>query len=61
MKKVYTLFKKAVFGFFFLYGFNVIASPLNLLIPINFFTISLFALLGIPSVFALLIIKLFLF
>ncbi len=61
MKKVYDLFKKIVFGFFFLYGFNVLASPLNILIPINFFTILLFTIFGIPSVIALIVIQLFLF
>lgn len=61
MKKIYGIFKKIVFAFFFLYGFNVIASPLDVLIPINFFTVFLFTIFGIPSVLALVVIKLFMF
>lgn len=61
MKKIYALFKKIVFGFFFLYGFNVLASPLNILIPINIFTLLLFVILGIPSIFGLIVIQLVLF
>lgn len=61
MKKIYTLFKKVVFGFFFLYGFNVLASPLNILIPINLYTLLLFVILGIPSIFSLIVIQLILF
>lgn len=61
MKKIYALFKKLVFGIFFLYGFNVLSAPLDLFIPINWITIVLFMIFGIPSIFALIVIKLLLF
>ena len=61
MKKIYGIFKKIIFSFFFLYGFNVLSSPLNMIIPINLITVLLLTILGIPSLFGLVIIKLFIF
>lgn len=61
LKKVLTLIKKIVFSFFFLYGYNLIASPLNLFIPINIFTVGLLTLLGIPALIGLMVILLVLY
>ena len=56
LKKILKLFKKIVISAFVLYGYNLIASPLNLVIPINLINISILTILGIPSLFALIII-----
>ena len=56
LKKILKLFKKVVISAFILYGYNLIASPLNLVIPINVINVSILTILGIPSLFALIII-----
>jgi len=61
LKKIYLGFKKVVFGFFFLYAYNVISSPLNCIIPINFITVGTLSIFGIPSFFSFVLIKLLLF
>lgn len=53
MKKVKIIIKKVVFSVFILYGFNVIGSNFNLIIPINFFTVLLVSFLGIPMLISL--------
>lgn len=60
MKKIGKLLlevvKKVVFAFCLIYAFNLIASGLDLFIPINIVTISGVALLGIPGLIALIVI-----
>jgi len=58
LQKLYKILKKIIFSAFFLYGYNVIAAPLNIFIPINLITVFLISILGIPSLFALMIISL---
>lgn len=52
------IIKKFVFALGFMYAFNLIFQPLNISIPINLYSLSLFYFLGIPSVFYFIIIKL---
>ena len=56
LKKILKLLKRIVISAFVLYGYNLIASPLSLVIPINLINISILTILGIPSLFALIII-----
>ncbi len=51
--------KKVVFAFGFLYTLNIVLQPLNISIPINLYSLSLFYFLGIPSVFYFILIKFF--
>lgn len=60
-KKMYQFLKKIIFSSFFLYGYNLIAAPLSLFIPINIFTILILSILGIPALFGLIIIKLIIY
>jgi len=60
-KKIFNLFKKIIISAFVLYGYNLIASPINLLIPINVFTIGILTLFGLPAIFSLIIILFFIF
>ena len=53
MKYVISILKRIIFGFFVLYSFNIISSNFNLVIPINFVTISIVSILGFPALFAL--------
>lgn len=57
MKLVIKLVKRVILGTFLLYGYNLIAVNFNMIIPINVYTIAGVAILGIPSILALLLFK----
>lgn len=61
LKKIFVVIKKIVFSSFLLYGYNLLAVPLNIIIPINFFNIGIISLLGIPALFSLIFIHIFIF
>ncbi|MCI5835988.1 MAG: pro-sigmaK processing inhibitor BofA family protein [Firmicutes bacterium] len=61
LKKIFKFFKKIIVSSFVLYSYNLISAPLNLIIPINIFTISTLTLLGLPSLFALIAILLIIY
>ncbi len=46
--------KKVILAFCFIYGFDLIASGMNLFIPLNFITILVVSILGLPGLLALL-------
>ena len=48
MKKIFSFVKKLILSSFILYGFNLIASPLNVIVPINIITVLFITLLGMP-------------
>jgi len=56
LKKIYILLKKVVISAFLLYGYNLIASPLNLIIPINIVTVTLLTVFGFPALFSLIVV-----
>lgn len=55
-KILFNLLKKIVFSVFLIYGFNIIAEPLNLIIPINIITVGTITLLGMPALLSLIAI-----
>ena len=55
-KILFNLLKKIVFSVFLIYGFNIIAAPLNLIIPINIITVGTITLLGMPALLSLIAI-----
>ena len=59
MKKIFVYIKRMILGAFVLYGYNIIASNFNLVIPINLITVFLISFLGTPAIFALIILKMF--
>ncbi len=61
LKKIYTIIKKIIFGAFILYGYNLLAVSFNLVIPLNIITILLVGFLGLPALFALVMLLVFLF
>lgn len=61
LKSIFKLLKKVIAGIFILYGYNMIASPLGFIIPINVITILLVSILGIPALFSLIFILIFVF
>lgn len=56
---IFRLLKKIILSAFLLYGYNLIAVNFNLIIPINIFTVGIVSLLGIPSMMALILFKVF--
>lgn len=61
LKKILCLLKKIIFSIVILYGYNVIAAPINIIIPINLINIGTITLLGFPALFALIIINIIVF
>lgn len=59
MKIFIKLIKKVCLGMIGIYSFNVLFSLINIIIPINLYTIALSSLLGIPGNFAIVLLKLF--
>ena len=53
MKKLFAVIKKIVLSAFILYGFNLIAAPLIIIVPINVITVLVIAILGMPGLFGL--------
>lgn len=58
LKKIFKIFKKVILASFILYGFNLIMSPLSVIVPINIVTVSTVTCLGFPGLLGLIIIKL---
>lgn len=61
LKKIFSLFKKIIISAFILYGYNLIASPINMIIPINMFTVGILTVFGIPAIFSLIVILVLIF
>lgn len=59
MKKVIQVVKRCILSFFVLYGFNVIAENFNILIPINAVTVGFTSILGLPALFSLVLLYVF--
>ena len=58
LKKVFSIFKKVILAAFVLYGFNLLMSPLSVIVPINLITVSTVTVLGFPGLLGLIIIML---
>lgn len=52
-KKIFKISRKIIFSFILLYTFNILAMSMNIIIGINFITISIITLLGIPGLLLL--------
>lgn len=61
LKKIWYCLKKIVISMFILYGYNLIATRFNLVIPINVFTVGSVSLLGFPMLFVLVLLKVLMF
>lgn len=61
MIKLKKIIKRVIMAFFMIYGFNYFMVPLNLIIPMNLFTIIFVSIFGIPMLMVLVIIKLIFF
>ena len=56
-KQIYDVLKKIVVSSFLLYGYNLIAVSLGIIIPINIITVLILVVLGYPSLFSLILIQ----
>ena len=61
MKNILSFIRNIVLAPFIIYLYDLVASPLNLIVPINICTIIIVWLLGIPGLVALLILYLIAF
>lgn len=61
LKKILKIIKKIILSVFILYGYNLISQPLNLIVPINIYTVLLLSVFGIPALLALIFILVFVF
>ena len=61
LKKLFSLFKRIIISAFVLYGYNLIATPINLIIPINVFTVGILTVFGLPAIFSLIVILVLIF
>ncbi len=55
IKSLFKVLKKIVLAALFIYGYNVIATPMETTVPINLITIIMVSLLGLPGLFGLII------
>lgn len=61
LKKLFQLLKKIVISGFLLYGYNILTTPLNIMVPINLITLSAMTILGFPALFAFILIHIIIF
>ncbi len=61
MKTVISIIKRIVLSVFILYGYNLIAVSFNQVIPMNIITVGAVGFLGFPALFALILLRVFLF
>lgn len=57
MKLLLNIVKKLCIGIFTIYSINVLFSSINMVIPMNIFTISMSSFFGIFGVIAVIVIK----
>jgi len=56
IKKIFSFIKKVIFFSFLLYGYNLIAQPLQIIIPINYITIGALTIFGAPALLSFIVI-----
>ena len=59
MKIVIRIIRRIIFCMCLLYGYNLIAINFNMVIPINIYTSLFVCFFGTPSIFSLLLFKMF--
>jgi hypothetical protein len=56
LKKLFGLFRKIIFYVLLLYSFNLVLTPIGMVVPINFITVISMAVLGVPALFGYILI-----
>ena len=57
MKRLFRIVKKLCLGIFSIYSVNVLFSLVNVVIPINLYTIGMSSFLGIFGIVAIIVMK----
>ena len=58
IKIILNIIKRIIMSILFIYAYNKLTLPLNVVIPMNVITVSLVALCGIPSILMLVLFSL---
>ena len=58
IKKIFNVVKKIIMSVLFIYAYNKLTLPLDVVIPMNFITVCLVTLCGIPSILMLVLFSL---
>lgn len=58
---IFKILKRITYSVLLIYSFNLIASPLNVIIPMNYITLTSISFFGIPALFSLISIYLIFF
>lgn len=58
LKKIFNVVKKVIMSVLFIYAYNKLTLPLDVVIPMNVITVCLVALCGIPSILMLVLFSL---
>lgn len=61
LKKIFQILKKIVFSMFLIYGYNLIAVPIGILVPLNILTVLYVAIFGVPALLSLIALIFFVF
>lgn len=61
LKKFLNFIKRIIVSIFLLYGYNLISQSFGIIIPINIYTVLSISILGIPALFSLIFILVFVF
>ena len=61
LKNIYRVVKKFVFSGFLLYGYNILAAPLEIIVPINTITLIVTTILGFPALLGFILIHALIF
>ncbi len=61
LKRIYEILKRIIISVFLLYSFNLVMSPLEIMIPINMITVVGITVLGFPALLSFLVILLFIY
>lgn len=56
IKIILKIVKRIIMSIFLLYGLNLLINSLDIIIPINFITISSVSILGIPALLTLVVL-----
>ena len=58
IKKIFLIMKKVILSVLVIYAYNKLSLPLDIFIPMNFVTIFLVSIFGIPSMLMLILFSL---
>lgn len=61
IKRIFKVVKKVVVAIALLYSFNLLVSSMDILISINYISVGIVSLLGIPGLLSLLTLHLIIF